>query len=155
MKGATSGGVVDTQVTLDLRTRVAAFKGSGRWDEASVKRPISASETAILICDVWDSHWCRHAAERAGELAVRIDALVKTARQSGIQIIHSPSDTLDFYAGAAQRRRVADIPLVDPPEPLDLPDPPLPIDDSDGGLRHGRVPIPPAMVATAPGHRDR
>ena len=126
-----------TQSTLNLRTRVETFKGSGRWDEVSVKRPFSPGETALLICDVWDTHWCLTAAERAGELAVRIDSLAKAARREGMQVVHSPSNTLDFYAGAAQRQRVADASVVDTPEPIDLLDPPLPIDDSDGGCDTG------------------
>ena len=122
---------------MTLRSRVETFRGSGQWSDVGVMRSFSPGETAILICDVWDTHWCRTAAERAGALAVRIDALVKAARREGVQIVHSPSDTLDFYAGAAQRQRVADASLVDPPEPIDLPDPPLPIDDSDGGCDTG------------------
>jgi nicotinamidase-related amidase len=54
-----------------------------------------------------------------------------------LQVIHSPSNTLDFYAGAPQRQRVADASVADTPEPIDLLDPPLPIDDSDGGCDTG------------------
>ena len=31
-----------------------------RWDPA---------KTAIIICDMWDQHWCRGATRRVGELA--------------------------------------------------------------------------------------
>ena len=86
--------------SLSLRTRVETFKGSGRWDEVVVEDYFAPDESALLICDMWDTHWCRIAVARGNVLADRIDALVKAARRTGVQIVHSPSDTMEFYAGA-------------------------------------------------------
>ena len=137
MSRAAPADVSETRVTLDLRTRVLPFKASDRWEEVAVQRSFAPEESAILICDVWDTHWCRTTAERAAEIAGRIDALIKVVRLAGVQVVHSPSSTMGFYEGEAQRQRMASTPRIDPPEPLDLPDPALPIDDSDGGCDTG------------------
>ncbi len=100
----------------------------------------SPNETAIIICDMWDDHWCKSAAYRVGKIAPRIDLVVTAARSLGVRIVHAPSDTIDFYADTPQRRRILEAPHVEPPLPItrwcDLePDKEgeLPIDDSDGG----------------------
>ena len=49
---------------LPLRTRVETFKGGGIWDEVRVERALPVHQTGILICDMWDNHWCTGAAGR-------------------------------------------------------------------------------------------
>jgi len=120
-------------VTLHLRSRVELFKGSGVWDEIVIEKAFPITQTAVLLCDVWDDHWCSAAARRVDALAPRIDAVIRRARAKGIQIVHAPSDTMSFYADFLQRKRILDAPAIAPPAPRDLPSPPLPIDDSDGG----------------------
>jgi nicotinamidase-related amidase len=118
---------------LKLRTRVETFKGSGHWDEVNLVKEVPAAEVAIIICDMWDKHWCEGASERCGALAEKMAPVIKAARGKGIQIIHAPSETMNFYQDTPQRRRVMLAPHIEMPKPLDLSDPPLPIDDSDGG----------------------
>jgi nicotinamidase-related amidase len=112
---------------------VEAFKGSGEWQEVSLRAAIEPNRTAAVLCDVWDNHWCRGAAGRVNLLAPRIDRFVEAARKRGVLIIHAPSDTMDFYKDAPQRLAILALPTAMPPAPLDLASPPLPIDDSDGG----------------------
>jgi nicotinamidase-related amidase len=97
-------------------------------------------ETAMVICDMWDTHTCPAAAARVAEMAPRADAVAKALRAKGVLIIHCPSDTMKFYEGTPQRQLAQAAPKVDPPVPLQRscrldPDKeaPLPIDDSDGG----------------------
>ena len=125
------------QKTLSLRSRVEPERGSRPWQEVSVRRPINPARSAVLVCDVWDAHWCRTAAERSAVLAGRIDELTRAARSAGARIVHSPSGTLEYYEGTPQRERMKSLPMVGPPEPLELPDVGLPIDDSDGGCDTG------------------
>jgi len=97
------------------------------------------SETAVIICDMWDAHWCRSATRRCGELAPRIDRFAKAARQAGAFIVHAPSDVVKFYDGTPERRRAQEAPKVKTDVPIKSCglDPeregPLPVDDSDGG----------------------
>ena len=118
---------------LNLRSRVEAFKGSGEFAEVHLTKTIPANRTAILICDMWDDHWCKGASRRVGVLADKMDPVLAHARELGILIIHSPSDTMDFYKDSPQRQFMLTLAKTDPPVPLALTDPPLPIDDKEGG----------------------
>lgn len=120
-------------LSLVLRSRVEPFKGGGDWQEVALEREFPVAETAIVLCDLWDKHWCRGATARCDAIAARVDTVVRAARAKGVLIVHAPSDCMDFYAGTPQRLRAQLAPGAEPPRPLDLTDPPLPIDDSDGG----------------------
>ena len=96
--------------------------------------------TALILCDVWDRHWCRGASGRVDELAPAINRTAAAARRDGALIIHAPSGTMPFYEGTPQRERAATAPMAAAPVPLDHwfhPEPARegsqPIDDSDGG----------------------
>ena len=130
------------QLRLNLRSQHLQRDAANRayWESVISPRIVPADRAAILICDVWDNHWSRGAAERCSEIAVRINEVVRAARESGVAIIHAPSDTMEFYAEAPARRRALEVPSVPPPEPLEHADPPLPIDDSDGGSDTGEKP---------------
>ena len=81
---------------------------------------MAPQEIALVICDVWDRHWCRGAAERLEVMLPRMNAVVSAARQQGVLIVHAPSDTMEFYRDAPARQRVLDIPLVEPPADLEM-----------------------------------
>jgi len=96
-----------------------------------------ASQSAIIICDMWDTHTCAGAARRVVELAPKLNDFVKAARAEGVLIVHAPSDVIKFYEGTPQRQRAKDAPLAKATIPFkwNRLDPtregPLPIDDSD------------------------
>jgi nicotinamidase-related amidase len=142
-----AGGLGDSNATLTfpLRTRVEAFKGSSVVQEARIENKLPIPQTAVLICDMWDHHWCSGSEKRVGILAPKIAAVIKQARARGLLIIHAPSETMSFYKDYPQRQRMLEVPKVEPPAPLELADPPLPIDDSGGGCEtgeRGRKPYP-------------
>ena len=118
---------------LDLRSRVEAYKGSNDWQEVHFHQSLPAPKTAILICDMWDNHWCKGAARRVGALAGKMDPVLAHARKLGILIIHAPSETMDFYKDTPQHQFMLTLAKADPPPALPLTDPPLPIDDKQGG----------------------
>jgi nicotinamidase-related amidase len=121
------------EITVDLRSRVEAFKGTGEWREVQLQQTMPVEQMAVIICDMWDRHWCRGATGRVNGLVQRMEPFLEAARKQGIQIIHAPSETMDFYEGAPQRQRMLALPKTEPPVPLILADPPLPIDDKGGG----------------------
>jgi nicotinamidase-related amidase len=127
-------------IKLKLRTRVETFKGSGVWDEVALAKEVPVAEVTIIICDMWDKHWCDGATKRCSELADRMAPVIKTARAKGVQIIHAPSETMQFYKDAPQRRRAVLAPAVELPKSVEVSEPPLPIDDSDGGCDSGQKP---------------
>ncbi len=130
------------ELHLKLRSRVEIYKGSGDWREVAVDEPFSPTTSALILCDMWDNHWCQGAARRVGILARKISPVVDLARSHGFLIIHAPSDTMQYYRDAPQRLSILAMAPVQPPAPLALEDPPLPIDDSDGGCDTPHNPLP-------------
>ncbi|MEW6236973.1 MAG: ThuA domain-containing protein [Candidatus Omnitrophota bacterium] len=125
---------------LHLRSRAQLFKGVEDWTEVHVEEEFPIAKTAILVCDMWDKHWCDGATQRCEVLAPKMNEVLKAAREKGIQIVHAPSETMPFYEDYPQRLRMKLAPPVPMPPLLDLPSYPLPIDDSDGGCDTGQEP---------------
>jgi nicotinamidase-related amidase len=147
-----AGAQPSPQVRLHLRTQSLApdARGYHRWATRTTEQVVLAEQAAIIICDMWDDHWSRGASERVAAMAPRMNQVVTAARASGMQIVHAPSSTLEFYAHTPARQRVLDAPPIEPPAPLDHPDPPLPLDASDGGSDTGEAPWHPAWTRQHP-----
>lgn len=130
----------DSALALHTRSRVESEKNRGDWQAIEKTVEWDPKKTAIVICDMWDQHWCKGATERVAEMAPRMNQVVQEARRRGIFIIHAPSSTMEFYKDTPQRKRAQAAPQAEPKVPLQRwcsLDPsreaPLPIDDSDGG----------------------
>jgi nicotinamidase-related amidase len=104
-----------------------------RYEAVEFPTRIDPAKTAVVVCDMWDDHWCKSAAKRCAELAKQADPVLKAARDRGMTIIHAPSDCMNFYADHPARKRTLAVKKVELPKPKDIPSPPLPVDDSDGG----------------------
>lgn len=63
------------------------------------------SETAIIICDMWDKHWCAGATRRVAEMAPALNEVLNIARQRGALIVHAPSDCMDYYKNYPGRKK--------------------------------------------------
>lgn len=127
---------------LLLHARHRAAPPPGQRSDVAVEQVLrwEPQQTAVIICDMWDRHWCRGATERVAEMAPRMNALIQAARARGVLIIHAPSDTMSFYEGWPQRLRAQQAPKITAPAGINQwksldrdQEPPLPIDDSDGG----------------------
>ncbi len=90
-------------LTLHARKRIETKPGSGRYHAVTETVAWDPKKTALVVCDMWDKHWCAGATRRVGEMAPRINELIAAARVRGVLIIHCPSGTLDFYSGTPQR----------------------------------------------------
>jgi nicotinamidase-related amidase len=132
-------------LSLELQSRklVADENGYRMWERKTVQADWPAKETALIICDVWDEHWSRGANERLAAMLPRLAATIEAARARGVHIVHSPSDTMKFYAGTPARRRVQDAPPAEPPAIAKQEHPPLPVQSegecSDTGGEERRV----------------
>jgi nicotinamidase-related amidase len=136
----TIASAADDVLQLKLRSRTASGVS---------EKPVTweAKQTALIICDMWDDHWCKSAARRVTEMAGPFNDMVKTARARGMFIIHAPSSVTKFYQDTPQRKRAQAAPFTKTPVPLATAqrwgtawcwtDPKheavLPIDDSDMG----------------------
>ncbi len=121
------------EIQLRLRTWIQPFHAAGSWVEAHFDTNIAPANTAVIVTDMWDQHWCKGATHRVGLIAQKMEPLLERARSNGILIIHAPSETMDFYAQAPGRLLAQNAPAATPPAPLAIADAPLPIDDSDEG----------------------
>ncbi len=121
------------------------------WQVETTSLVLPAEHACLLLCDVWDCHWCRGAVERLAVLVPQYNALVNVARQRGMRVIHSPSETMGFYADHPARLRMVNLPAISLPEQRLLPDPPLPIQDEDGGCDTGERDWSKAWTRQHPG----
>jgi nicotinamidase-related amidase len=126
-------------VPLRSQKLVRNAEGYNVWQVRTEERKLAAAETALVLCDVWDKHWCRGANERLAKLLPRMNETVKALRDQGVLIVHAPSDTMKFYEGTPARKRVLDAPKVAPPADVPHDDPPLPVDASDQGMDTGET----------------
>ncbi len=134
------GAPQDDSLALTLRKRQETAPGSGRWHTLPSSAAWPAKKTAVILCDMWDRHWCAGATRRVGQMAPRMQEVVAGLRKKGALVIHCPSDTMGFYKDTPQRKLAQDAPKVETKIPLERwrkLDPAregaLPIDDSDGG----------------------
>ncbi|MGD9856428.1 MAG: ThuA domain-containing protein [Planctomycetaceae bacterium] len=129
-------------LNLTLRHRVETAEGTGCYHTLTRQEAWDPAKTAVIVCDMWDLHHCLNAVRREGEFAPLLEHLLKSAREQGVTIIHSPSSCMDFYEGHAARERAKAAPPA-----ANLPDDigdwchripaeergKYPIDQSDGG----------------------
>lgn len=90
---------------VDLRTRVASAETPDRVHVVCETQQWKPAETAIVICDMWDHHWCKGASDRVAELAPVMNRVVCAARDRGVLVVHSPSGTIDRYKDHPARQR--------------------------------------------------
>ena len=130
----------DKTVHVTLRDRALSDEGnlsvrhrSQEWD---------ARKTAVIVCDMWDRHWCKGATDRVAEMAPAINRLIAVARGQGALVIHAPSGVTGYYQGHRGRSIAQKA-----PDAADLPaeigtwnswisereEAAYPIDQSDGG----------------------
>ena len=131
--GVTARSAEDGGCHLALRSRVELFRGSNQWSEVHVEYPFDPAKSALIVCDMWDKHWCSGANVRVAALVKKLEPVLEAVRRKGMTIVHAPSETMPFYANTSQRRRMLSLPAFAPPKELKISSPPLPIDDSDGG----------------------
>ncbi len=110
------------------------------WHRTTSRVVWDGRKTAIVVCDMWNQHWCRGATRRVAQMAPRMNEVLHAARRQGILVIHCPSSCLDAYEGSPQRQLARQAPPVETQVALQNwchLDPQhearLPIDDSDGG----------------------
>lgn len=85
------------KTTYKLHTKQAAWK---------------PQQTALIVCDVWDSHHCLNAVRRVEEIAPRMNQVLEKARGMGVFIIHAPSNCMATYKDHSGRKRAQNAPMA-------------------------------------------
>jgi type 1 glutamine amidotransferase/nicotinamidase-related amidase len=130
------------ELKVTLRTRVEDLQRSGLYNLKLRDEKWQPEKTAIIVCDMWDKHWCQGASARVAEMAPHMQKFLATAREQGVFIIHAPSGCMKPYESTAARERAKSAPpaanlpkdiaawcKVIPAEERGV----YPIDQSDGG----------------------
>src|SRR6056297_1313719 len=100
------------ELAVTLRSQQETSAGSGRFRRTMAAENWRPEETALIVCDVWDSHSCLNAVRRLTEFAPRLDSLLHETREMGVTIIHAPSGCMDAYEGHPARRRAMATPVA-------------------------------------------
>lgn len=145
--GGNSDAAETTALRLNFRHEVETAPESGRYHSLTEPGEWDASKTAVVICDMWDDHYCRNAAKRVGEMAPRMNEVITKARAQGALIIHCPSGCMDQYADTPQRKLAQQAPKIETAIPMeswcyldDAREPAMPVSveqpcDDEGELR--------------------
>ena len=123
----------DANLELTVRYQMPVISGRLAWEAKTSVVNWKASETCLILVDVWDKHWCPTATERLSALAMLMNQMLTAARKSGVLIVHAPSDCMDFYKDYPQRKWVLALPNVTLPADKPHAEPQFPLDASDGG----------------------
>ncbi|MDR1602013.1 MAG: isochorismatase family protein, partial [Tannerella sp.] len=89
---------------ISMQQRMPSNLEDGAWIAANRIELWKPSETAIIICDMWDRHWCDDATARVAEMAPAMNEVLTIAREKGVKIVHAPSDCIDFYKDHPARK---------------------------------------------------
>jgi len=106
------------KLRLHLRERREEPRDSGKVKVVERVADWEAAETAIIVCDIWDDHYCKRAAQRVKLMVPRMNEVLTAARDHGVMIIHAPSGTMDLYEGTEHRLRMKQAPHAKSPVPL-------------------------------------
>ncbi len=106
------------QGSLSMRMRKLSREGSGAWRTEERRVSWDARRTAVIVCDMWDDHWCKSASARVGELVGPMNRFLAHARAQGVLVIHAPSSVTRFYEGTPARDMARKAPHAPTPVPL-------------------------------------
>jgi nicotinamidase-related amidase/type 1 glutamine amidotransferase len=95
-----------SEFAVSLQKRVPSYYENEKdgWVIINEIQKWKPSETAIIICDMWNEHWCNGATERVAEMAPFMNNVVSLAREKGILIVHAPSEVIDYYKNYPGRK---------------------------------------------------
>jgi nicotinamidase-related amidase/type 1 glutamine amidotransferase len=133
-------------LVLHTRSREPAARGEGPFRVKEQVVHWDPAKTAVIICDMWNQHWCQGASQRVAELAPAMNRAVAAARAKGTLIVHAPSSCMHSYNDHTARKRAQNAPKA-----ADLPSDisgwcnripaeekgAYPIDQTDGGCDDG------------------
>ena len=122
MANETHAGVA---LALGLQRQIATtWRSDAGWAPTTDVVHWQANETALVLIDLWDNHWCDAMAQRGIDLSLRVNRTASRLRARGVHILHSPSaPALAFYDGTPARARAQHAPHVSPPGPTNTTDP--------------------------------
>jgi nicotinamidase-related amidase len=96
-------GVADEKnLGLTLRSRI---DDNGTFVIRMKEQQWPPSQTAIIVCDMWDAHHCLNAVRREEEMVPRMNEVLEKARGRGVLVVHAPSECMAPYKDHPARKR--------------------------------------------------
>jgi nicotinamidase-related amidase/type 1 glutamine amidotransferase len=92
------------KLKISIQHRVPSELDPGAYIIANEIQEWNPEETAIIICDMWNEHWCKGATKRVAEMAPLMNEVVSIAREKGVLIVHAPSDCMEYYKDHPARK---------------------------------------------------
>ena len=102
-----AAGVAPSLLELTVRQRYMPATGRQRWVANETAAHWLPSQTAVVVVDMWNDHWCKTDAVRIREIATPINETLAAARALGVHVVHAPSGVTAFYARAPARLRTS------------------------------------------------
>ena len=102
----------ETALKLSLRTREPLATNPHDFSIKETPADWNPRKTAVVICDMWEKHWCDEATQRVTEMAPRMNQLIAKLRDQGVLIVHCPSETMKFYEKHPARARAINAPAA-------------------------------------------
>ena len=96
--------ISDQVISVSIQQRIPSDLDEGAFMLVNEVQEWNGQETAIIICDMWDQHWCIGATQRVAEMAPAMNEVVSIARSKGVQIVHAPSDCMKYYRDHPARK---------------------------------------------------
>lgn len=91
-------------IRVSLQKRIPSELDDGAFIMVNEIQEWKGHETAIIVCDMWDKHWCTGATGRVAEMAPFMNNVLAVAREKGVLIVHAPSDCVEYYADHPARK---------------------------------------------------
>src|SRR3954471_10910730 len=107
---AGAGSDTNTPFVLTQRLRVPSAQEKGAYEVVLKQAEWDPKQTAVIVCDMWDSHHCLNAVRRVQEIAPRMNQVLEKARGRGALIIHAPSSCMAPYKDHPGRKRAQEAP---------------------------------------------
>lgn len=93
------------KMRISMQKRVPSDLAPGTFMISQEVQEWNPTETAIIICDMWNKHWCKGATARVAEMAPVLNNVVSIARDKGVLIVHAPSSCMPYYENHPARKR--------------------------------------------------
>mmetsp|Transcript_100760 Transcript_100760/g.157350 ORF Transcript_100760/g.157350 Transcript_100760/m.157350 type:complete len:279 (-) Transcript_100760:16-852(-) len=117
-------------VSLTLRSQYLSSIGRQEWIVNNTVVQWRGEETAIVVVDMWQQHWCPTATTRVAELAVPMNQTLTAARSFGVHVVFAPSDCTEFYKNDMVRKNVLALPKAAVPTSQKVSPPQMPLSTS-------------------------
>lgn len=92
------------KIKMSLQKMITSDLDAKKYIRVNELQNWNPKETAIVICDMWNEHWCKGATERVAEMAPVMNNVITTAREKGVLIVHAPSDCMGYYKNSPARK---------------------------------------------------